>query len=164
MNLSSKQCAFSLAEIMVALFCFSVAVLLVLALTISLTRVDRETVDRSAAVSTANRVLERVLRDIRATGDPISEADFWAGSYPASSPILTGSEAVGSTQFSYEVTSGEPLTALDTGQQIGTTGPNNRLKKVSVRVTWFSEDGDARAGYGRLEAGVSRLVREGEEW
>ncbi len=153
---------FTLSEVLIAIAAFVVAILVTLALAVSMTRMSRETVDRSVAVQTANRLLERTLRSIRNGGVPVTEANFWANEYPVGTPLLANTERVGGADFAYEIFA---TTVTDTvGTPIGSLGPDNRLKKVTVRLNWFAPQGQARAGYGMLETQVSRLVREGEDF
>lgn len=140
-----------------------VAILIVLALATSLSRMDRETVDRSVAYSLGTRILERVLRDIRyGSAPPVAETDFWANDYPAGSGIESGTVRLGATDYAYEVWA---TTVRDSaGTPIGSLATNNVLKRVTVRINWFVDPDQARAGYGLLETRVTRLVHQGEPW
>ncbi|GMU55979.1 MAG: hypothetical protein AMXMBFR33_51250 [Candidatus Xenobia bacterium] len=154
----SRQQGFSLSEIMIAIGAFVAAILIVLALSISLTRMNRETVDRSVATSLGTRVLERTLREIRTSDVPVTQASFWQNDYPTGSPLATGTVRVGTTDFSYQITA---MTVMSGANPVGSLAPDNRLKRVSIELEWY---GGERAGYGRTSARLTRLVRQGEEW
>lgn len=153
---------FTLAEALIAVTAFAVAALVMMALAVSTTRVNRETVDRSVAQDLGKRLLERTLRQIRNESLPVAESTLWATDYPAGSPLLTATTTVGHTEYTYEITA---VTVRDqAGDPVGAGGVDNALKHVQVKVTWFDDPGQGRPGYGKTELTLSRLVRQGEEW
>ncbi len=155
---------FTLAEALIAVTAFVVAALVLIALAVSLTRVNRETVDRSVAQGVGRRLLERTLRQIRHESIPVTEPAFWSTDYTSSSPLLQGTLKVGATDYDYQITA---TTVRDVnGDPVGAGGVDNGLKKVEVLIKWFDEQdqGQARAGYGKTELRISRLVGQGEDW
>ena len=149
----------SLAEMMVALGLISVAILAVLALSISIARVNREGTDRAIGGVVARQLVERLIDGLRADIPAGSAADFWDNEHSAA-PFETGFFRTNNTDFEYKIFASSVLDA--SGDSIGGTTVGNRLKKVDVFVYWWDSETEERQGYGKLEIQNTRLVSEAE--
>lgn len=148
---------------MLAIGAFVVAILAVVALAVSMTRLNQESIDRTVANQLAVRVLERTLHEIYNNDTPVPWNTFWTTDYTPGSPLASGSEKVGNTVYTFDIW-GANLVDSTTGAELGSAANETRLKKVTTRVNWFAAADEARAGYGTLEVRVSRVVRESEDW
>lgn len=154
-----SQRAFSLPELLLAIALFAVAILSIVALSLSVLRTDRKTVDTGVAHSVARQVLLRSLEQVRTDQPGGSKVNFWNNNY-VTQPFLKGKQNSNGTDFEYSIyaetvvsTSASPVGGAVTG---------NRLKKVDVIVWWWNSDRATRTGYGKLQISTSRLVSEAD--
>lgn len=149
----------SLAEMMVALGLISVAILAVLALSISIARVNREGTDRAIGGVVARQLVERLIDSLRADIPAGSTADFWNNEH-TSTPFESGIFRTNDTDFEFKIFASSVVDAG--GDSVGGTTVGNRLKKVDVFVYWWDSETEERQGYGKLEIQNTRLVSEAE--
>lgn len=148
-----------MAELLVAVGFFAVAVLAILGLTLSVLRMDSKAAQTSAGTLVADQLLQQTVASVRADSPPNTKASFWGSEYlnPA---WAEGVVLNNDTQFHYVIYA---TTVTDAGgTPVGSLASDNRLKKLDVRVWWFNESPTSRSGYGRLEAQVTQLVSEAE--
>ena len=152
--------AFSLAELLVALGLFAVAILAILGLSISVARGSQEGEDQAVAGTVSRHLLERVVDRVRTDSPPGTAQDFWDNEHPASNPWEDDEYESNNTLYQYRVFATTVNNTL--GDPVGGTTPGNRLKKIDIVINWWDSDTTERAGYGKLEFRNSRLVSEGE--
>jgi Tfp pilus assembly protein PilV len=150
---------FSLAEMLVALGLISVAVLSVLALSISIAKGNQEGTDRATGAVVARQLVNRVLDRLRADIPAGTNADFWDNEH-TSTPFDSGVFRSNNTDYQYKVYA--QSVEDSSGVSVGGTTPDNRLKKVDVIVWWWDSEKTERQGYGKLEVRNTRLVSEAE--
>lgn len=151
MQYPSRQ-GFTLAEILLATGTIVICVLTISALMISLLRSSRKSVDASAAVLAVDQILTKVIYHAQET----DHTNFWnTANHPG---YKVGTWLMNNTEFSYSLDATE--VANTSAVPVGSGLTANRLKLVTVQVTWWDGQTGDRAGYGRLRAQVSRIVRE----
>ncbi len=141
-----------------ALALVSVAILSVLALSISVARMNQESVDQGVGGLVATQILDGLVEKMRADPSGPLRRDFLEEEH-TSTPFAEGKVVNNGTEFEYEVfartvlnTDGDPV-----GGAIG-----RRLKKVDVVLSWWDSKDTQRQGYGKLQLTHSRLVGEAE--
>ncbi|MBI3926838.1 MAG: hypothetical protein HY319_14980 [Armatimonadetes bacterium] len=145
-----------MAELILSIGFFAVAILAILALSVSIARTDSKAVETSAGTLVADRLLQRTLASIYADQPAGARDTFWAIDH-VSPPWEEGTIQTNGNQFQYVIYA---TTVNDSaGTEIGSLAEDNLLKKVDIRVWWW---GQQRTGYGRLEVRNSRLVSEAE--
>ena len=159
----TTQRGFTIAELLVAIGFFAVAVLTVLGLNLAVVRVDSKAIESAAGSVVADRLIQRTVAKVKADAPAGTRANFWVVDH-VSVPWEEGTTRNGGTEFHYTVSA---ETVLDpAGNPIGQSGAGpNRLEKIDVRVWWFSDDTGSetsRAGYGRLEHKATKLITEAE--
>ena len=145
---------FSLAEVILAAGAIGVCILTLLALMLSLSRSSRKSVDASAAYMAADQILTRVVYEAQCN----DHANFWGTA--SFTPYKQGVLRMNRTDFTYTL---DAVTATNTsGGAVGTgTGmTQNRLKLVTVHVSWWDGNAGNRTGYGLLKREACRVVRE----
>lgn len=144
---------------MVALGLISVALLAVLALSISVARGNREGVDKTVGNVVATQLIDRLIDQLRADRPPGVKANFWGSDF-IGSPFDQGTYTNNETEYQYKIFA---RTLNDsTGTSIGGVTPDNRLKKVDIEVFWWDSETQDRQGYGELKVTASRLLSEAE--
>lgn len=150
--------AFTLGEVLVALGLIAVAILAVLALSISVARTSQEGVDQSVGGLVATQLLDSLVDRLRADPPGGLRKRFLDNDY-TSSPFESGTIDNNGTEYEYEIfartvvkTDGSPI-----GASMG-----RRLKKVDVVVSWWDAKDTQRQGYGKLQFFQSRLIGEAE--
>lgn len=147
-----KQRGFSLAELILAMGTLAVCVLTILVLVVSLTRTSRKSVDTSVAHLAAEQILTQLTYDAQWN----DHAAFW--DTPNHTPYRQGQVIVNRTDYTYEL---DAIEVRDTSSvPIGNGLGFNRLKLVTLRLSWWNGDSQNRAGYGRLNTEVKRIVHE----
>jgi Tfp pilus assembly protein PilV len=156
---SRTPTGFSLGELLVALGLFAVAILAVLALSISAARGNREGFDTSVGSVVAVQLVDSLINQLKADEPAGVYDDFWDNDFTVT-PYLTGSLVNNGTEFQYTVLA---TTVVDSsGTEIGSAVAGNRLKKVDVRVHWWDSESQNRQGYGELKVVNTRLISEAE--
>jgi type II secretory pathway pseudopilin PulG len=156
---SRRHHAFTLGEVLVALGLIAVAILSVLALSISVARTSQEGVDQSVGGLVATQLLDSMIDKLRADPPPGGLRKKFLDNDDSSKSFDSGTIVNNGTEYAYEIfattvrkTDGSPL-----GEAVG-----RRLKKVDVVVSWWDTKDTQRQGYGKLQFFQSRLVGEAE--
>ncbi|MBN9416890.1 MAG: hypothetical protein J0I12_15705 [Candidatus Eremiobacteraeota bacterium] len=153
----TRSNAFSLAEVLLAAGTIVICILTLCVLLLQLLRSSRKTVDVSASELAAEQIISRVIYN----GQYFDHTAFWAIQSPPA--YKTGTLVSNRTEFAYQV---DAVTVMNdntggTAPVGGTTMTNNRLKLVTLHLTWWDgASGGNRAGYGKLSRDVTRLVHE----
>ena len=151
--------AFSLGELLVALGLIAVAILSVLALSITIAKSNREGIDHGVGNVVATQISDRLIDQLKTDTPAGSKEAFFAKDF-ISTPYDQGVLSNNNTDFSYEIYA---RTVTDTsGSSLGGTTLNNRLKKLDVMVHWWDSNTKDHQGYGELQVSVSRLINEAE--
>ena len=155
-----KKRGFSLAELVLSIGLFALAVLTLLGLSLSISRTDSKALERSAGTLIANQVLGRTIAELNADSPAGARENFF--SIESAATIWDKGELKnGHTDFFYSVEVGTVRDA-GTGASLGNVLEGNRLKRVTVHVWWAGESSQTRQGSGQLEVFVSKLVSEAE--
>lgn len=157
-TVSNKPSGLSLAELMVAVGFFAVAILAILGLTVSVLRTDSKSSESAAGALMADRLLQRTIARVK--GDATARANFWNNEH-LTPPWEQGvARSTSGNDFNYVIYA---TTVVGVGgSPVGSLAPDNRLKKVDVLVWWFNANPTDRAGYGKLNTRVTQLVSEAE--
>lgn len=153
----THRTAFSLAEVLLATGTIVVCILTICVLLIQLLRSSRKTIDVSASELASDQILSRVIYNAQY----FDHAAFWAIQSPPAYRV--GTYVTNRTEFAYQV---DAVTVLNdntggTAPVGGSAIPNNRLKLVTLRLTWWDgASGTNRSGYGKLSRNVTRMVHE----
>jgi Tfp pilus assembly protein PilV len=150
--------AFTLGEVLVALGLIAVAILAVLALSITVARTSQESVDQSVGGLVATQILDSLIDNLRSDPPGGLRKKFLDNDF-TSSPFDSGTIVNNGTEYEYEIFA-TTVTKTD-GSPIGET-MGRRLKKVDVVVSWWDAKDTQRQGYGKLQFFQSRLVGEAE--
>lgn len=155
--LARKTWGFSFVEMVLAVGLLAITILTLAFLSLTIIRSTTKSNDRISATAVCNTILDKTIK--KGQNDP----SFWSGDW-SSTPYDTGKQKFGKIEYKYDVWA---ETVVDVhGNAIGAkfTGPgqppDNRLKLVRAKVSWFDTDGTTRQGYGKLEEMVTRLVNE----
>lgn len=157
--LKHQQRAFSLAEMLVALGLIAVAILSILALSISITRGNQEGTDRAIGGVVARQLVKRLVDRLRADIPAGTRADFWDNEHGVT-PFEDDVFRSNNTEFQYKIFATSVTDG--TGDSVGGATVGNRLKKVDIVVNWWNSETEQRQGYGQLEIRNTRLVSEAE--
>lgn len=142
---------FTLVETILALGLLAITILAMGLLTLTIIRSSTESNDRTSAAAVASTLLDRVL--LEAQKDP----NFWDTDYSLT-PYKEDKTRFGKIDYHFKVTA---HTVLDPdGDSLGQELPNNRLKRVTIVLSWFDTESTDRQGYGDLSITLSRLVSE----
>ncbi len=160
MSTHSSARGFSLAELILSIGLFSLAVLALLGLSLSILRTDSKALERSAGTLIADQLLQRTLAQLR-NDEPLGSRGAFFGGDHSKAPWSEGTIQNDQTEFSYKLYS-RPVLDRATGAELSESSPGNRLRKVEIHVWWASEEGQARQGSGFLEVWTTRLVSEAE--
>ncbi len=152
----THRTAFSLAEVLLAAGTIVVCILTLCVLLIQLLRSSRKTVDVSVSELAADQIMSRVIY----SGQYFDHAAFWAIQSPPA--YRSGKFVSNQTEFTYQV---DAVTVLNdntggTAPVGGTAVAVNRLKLVTLHLTWWDGAAGNRAGYGKLSRDMTRLVHE----
>ncbi|MFA5504637.1 MAG: hypothetical protein WC314_11730 [Vulcanimicrobiota bacterium] len=159
MSASTRHGGFSLAELIISIGFFGLAILTLLGLSISISRTDSKALERSAGTLIANQVLGQTLAQLQAD-NPAGIRERFFAEENVSPPWQEGSLTNDRTTFYYQVQVASVSRA--SGGSMGTALYSSRLKKVVVHVWWAGEEEQTRQGSGQLEVYVTRLVSESE--
>ena len=143
---------FSLVEMVLAIGLLGIVILSVGLLSLMIIRSTSESNDRTSTAAVASSLLDRVIRD--AQDDP----NFWSTDH-VSSPYLADTLKMGKLNYQYEVFA-ETLVNQNAGNPVGDALANNRLKRVTLLMSWHDTQNAERQGYGKLSYSVSRVVNE----
>jgi prepilin-type N-terminal cleavage/methylation domain-containing protein len=153
------QRGFSLAELLVALTLFAVAILAVIALSLSVARGNQEGFDTSVGSVVTVQLVDSLIDQLRVDEPAGVYDDFWDNDY-STTPFSSGSVVNNGTEFDFTILA---KTVVDSsGTEIGSAVNGNRLKKVDIAVYWWKSDTQVRQGYGELRVVNSRLISEAE--
>ncbi|ODT79833.1 hypothetical protein ABS71_00705 [bacterium SCN 62-11] len=156
----SSRRAFSLAELLIAAALFTITILGVMALSLSVLKTQRKANDLGEGKSVAQATLGRLLDQVRTDNPAGTRAGFF-NSNSGTNPFQSGTSRVGRTDFQYRTYVTTVTDALN--NPLGGTLPNNRLKNVQVEVNWWGADqSQNRSGYGRLSTTFTQLVGESQ--
>ena len=158
MKQSSRLKAFTLGEVLVALGLIAVAILAVLALSISVARTSQEGEDQSVGGLVATQLMDSLIDRLRGDASGVLRKKFLDKDH-TSTAFEKGSVENNGTKYDYEIFA-ETVTKTD-GNPIG-EGMAMRLKKVDVVVSWWDAKDTERQGYGKLQFYQTRLVGEAE--
>ena len=150
--------AFTLGEVLVALGLIAVAILSVLALSISIARTNQESVDQSVGGLVATQLLDSLIDKLRADPSSTLRKNFLDRNY-TTTPFESGTITNNGTDYEYEIFA---RTVTNTsGDPVGAT-MERRLKRVDIVVSWWDAKDTQRQGYGKLQFSQTRLVGEAE--
>jgi prepilin-type N-terminal cleavage/methylation domain-containing protein len=139
---------FTLIEVMFASGVAAIGLLTLLGALLSVKQASLKTADSERASALADQIIERTVREVARRDN---EA-FWTA--PEDTPWKTGEEG----DYHYEVTS-QPILARSGGALGQSTGAtDNVLRRVRVKVWWWSAQPGSRQGYGQLQVNTSRLI------
>lgn len=130
---------------MLALGLIAVAVLSLVALSLSTIRSSRKSGDVLIGQMVADQQVEKLAYE----AETVTGGSFWSFSNTAT-PYATDVATVSATEF---------RVALYASDVVGMTTPGQRLKKVRALVTWW-DTSQNRQGYGQMRASASRVVHE----
>ena len=139
---------FSLAEVLLAMALSAVAVLTLIALSLSALRSERKSSDSLVGQLVADEAIERLVYDAQAnSAHPIWGADDSVNAYAVET--IVSSE----TNFTLVTYARDVDSATFTPR---------KLKRIEVVSHWWGSESNAkgRSGMGKLEAHAIRLVRE----
>jgi type II secretory pathway pseudopilin PulG len=158
---NSAHSGFTLAEVLLAAGTIAVCILTVTLLLISLLRASRKSVDVSASELAADQIMNLLIYQAEYN----DHANFWDNEYPAPGGphYAQGTWRSNETDFLYEFDAETIPDATQAGNPPlgGSTALRNRLKQVTLRLTWWDGNtGQNRANYGKLRREVSRLIHE----
>lgn len=139
---------FSLIEVMFASGVAAIGLLTLLGALLSVKRASLKTAESERAAALADQIVERTVREVARRDN---EA-FWVAR--DDSPWKTGQEG----DLHYEVTS-QQIMARGGGALGRSTGASdNTLRRVYVKVWWWTDQAASRQGYGQLQVTTSRLI------
>lgn len=141
---------FSLAEFLIAFVVVLLSVLTVVGFFTVVLRASHKSSDTATGTLVAHKVLGEEMHAIMS--DSVQRTSF----FDPGAPDLTGVEVVDGTEYFWTLTS-QTVTDLTTGVELGSTG--NRLKRVTVTVTWSQ---GSRDGYGRLSTELTQVFCESD--
>jgi Tfp pilus assembly protein PilV len=144
---------------LVALGLISVAVLSVLALSISIAKSNQEGSDRAVGGVVAKQLVNRLIGQLRSDLPAGTYARFWTDEHDTT-PFESDTFRSNNTDFQYKIFAQSVTDS--SGDSVGGTTPENRLKKVDVFVWWWNSETEERQGYGKLEIRNTRLISEAE--
>lgn len=151
--------AFSLGELLVALGLIAVAILSLIALSITIARSNRESIDNTVANTVASQLVERLIDQLREDTPTGYRENFFANDY-TTTPYDQGSLTNNNTEYKFKIFA---KTINDTsGAAVGGATAKNRLKKIDIEVRWWDSDVQSHQGYGELSVTASRLLGESE--
>ena len=140
---------FSLLELLLATGMLSVALLLIIALGLSLVGRNRKALDVPVGVIAGESILTELIYSV--TGDSPTNLQAWFAAVPsAPTAWRSGFYTVNHIDFAYSVDYQSVLGA-------GASG-NNHLVLLQLRVTW--QDGTTGIHDGQQHADLSRLLHE----
>lgn len=140
----------TLAEVLIGVALAAVAILTLAALSISLVKGSRKSVDETESHFVVEEVFAVLQADLKANAT--LKANFFNNN---ALNWRSGQVRSGATDFSYQL---DTYAVLDSaGGVLGS--PDNRLKRVVLSLTWFSSKA-SRSGYGKLQSQHVRLVAE----
>lgn len=156
----TKPTGFSLAELILSIGFFGLAILTLIGLSIAITRTDSKALERSAGTLIGDQVLNRTIAELKEDNPAGARANFFSGDFSVT-PWSKGNLVNARTTFYYEVFA---HTVIDrgTGSPLSEDVPGNRLKQVNVHVWWAGEESSTRQGSGNLEVWITQLVSEAE--
>ena len=156
----SKRQGFSLAELIIALGLFAVAILSILGLSILIGKASQEADDRTIGSVVASSLADRLIDQLRSDAPPGTRASFWDNEFGSANPWEEGTLNNDGTEYQYRILASSVTDS--SGDPVGGTTPNNRLKKVDISVWWWGDENQQHQGYGTLKVISTRLVSEGE--
>ncbi len=157
--MSRRTRAFSLAELILSLGFIAVVILAVLALGVTVLRVDSKSLETSAGSLVADRLVARTVAGLRSDSPAGSKAQFLARD-AAGDPWRRGEVQDHRTVFYYTLHVRSVKDAA--GDPLGQAAVGNRLKKLDVHVWWAGERRTGREGFGQLEVRTTVLINEAE--
>ena len=134
------------------------AILSVLALSITVARTNQESVDQSVGNLVATQILDGLVDELRAAPPSGRKSNFLNNDH-TTSPFDSGQITNNGTEYEYEIFTMN-ITKAD-GSVLG-EDVNRRLKKVDVIISWWDSKDTQRQGYGKLQFAQTRLIGEAE--
>ena len=139
---------FSLIEVLFASGVAAIGLLTLLGALLSIQRASLKTSDSERAAALADQLVERTVREVARREN---EA-FWDA--PQDAVWKRGDEG----DFHYELRS-QAVMARGGGALGQSTGASdNNLRRLTVKVWWWSTDAGSRQGFGNLQVNTSRLI------
>ncbi len=139
---------FSLIEVMFASGVAAIGLLTLLGALLSVKRASLKTAESERAAALADQIVERTVREVARR----DKEAFWAGGDDAT--WTAGQEG----DFRYEVTSRQILARNGSALGFSTGASDNNLRRIYVKVWWWSAQASSRHGYGQLQVSTSRLI------
>jgi hypothetical protein len=142
-------------EVLFAIILLTITFFSLLSVLASGLRTDKKGYIRDTASATADLLLDRTLRELRADSPPGTKMTFFNTEKPDRAlAYAQGVESSGDTVYGYEICT--TLVRHPDGTVFN--APNRRLVQVDVYVHWG--DQDARTGYGSTLYHDRRMVSE----
>lgn len=153
----TARSAFTLAECVLALALLTMILLTLVGTTISSLRASEKSALLGPATQVSDSLMNRTLYQVANDLPAGSNASFWGAAGLWRGPIQ---ETIGGVNYEYVIYANTVLDAA--GGPLGGAIPNNRVKKVDIRVWWWEarSNNGTRQGYGKMEVQASRLVEE----
>jgi Tfp pilus assembly protein PilV len=145
-----RECAFTVAEVLVALGFLATVLVTVASLFISTARASDEAGEIAPALLAARQIIEQTRNELRTNPDSSESQSFWNNEYP-SSPWAAEQIQIGSEEFFCSLFTTNVRNA--DGDPLGGRS-SNLLKRVRVEVSWQRDD---KPGYGNLSEEVVTL-------
>lgn len=144
--LGSRIKGFTLAEFLLAIALASVALLTLVAVSITALRSNRKSTDTAVGFLLADQTAEQTIYSMQSN----TSAPIWNHNLPSEYSLDTVN--LSNQDFTVIVYARDPVAGL--------VAPH-RLKRIEVVTRWWdAQSNPSRAGMGRLEARAVRLVRE----
>ena len=146
-----RKRGFSFVEMVLAVGLLAVTILATGLLAMTMLRSQTESNDRISAVAVCNTLLDQTLNEAQA------DSAFWTGDHSVT-PYKEDTVKMGKLEYQYQVFA---QTVVDTaGDEVGTALTDNRLKRVTIQLTWFDTESEERQGYGKLKESITRIVNQ----
>lgn len=140
--------AFTLIEVMFASGVAAIGLLTLLGALLSVKRAGLKTAESERAAALADQLIERTVREVARRDNDA----FWAA--PDDSSWKAGQDG----DFHYEIKSAQILARSGGALGMSTGASDNNLRRITVKVWWWSDQAANRQGYGQLQVNSSRLI------
>lgn len=139
---------FTLIEVLFASGVAAIGLLTLLGALLSVKRASLKTADSERAAALADQIVERTVREVARRDNE----SFWTA---ADNAAWKGGQQ---GDFHYEVTSRQIMARSGTALGMSTGASDNNLRRIYVKVWWWSAQAGSRQGYGQLQVNTSRLI------
>ena len=142
---------FAFVEVILAIGLLGLVILALSLLSLRILKSGNESNDRIAAAAVADTILSKVTKAAQ------TDANFWDNDHVAT-PYEEKNIRLGKLDYNYQIFA---QTVVDpTGSVLGNGLQKNRLKRVTIILTWYNTKNQDRQGYGKLKYSATRLVNE----